>query len=200
MKTKTKAITGMAAMLVIASLLFAYPAFASQGSGIAANTSQAQAVSSTTTTTSNTQQLPASNAKACAHCKRPDLHVGSTLTYTTLSGIYWTPGHPNENGTGAVSLQFTVTGVFDKGYSLSLTSGTIALGATTYSLSSGSAELGPYGEFMVGQLAGSGGFQAIFRVNNLGNFGSASYATIRMDLNNGSGEYYLRAMTTVAVA
>jgi hypothetical protein len=99
-----------------------------------------------------------------------------------------------------VALQFTVTGVFQRGYALSLTSGTITIGANTYSLTSGSAELGPYGEYMVGQATGSNGFQSIFRINNLGNYGTASYATIHMDLNNGSSEYFLRAMTTVVVA
>ena len=181
----------MVAMLVIASVLFAYPAFATQGT---TTTSTSTQVSSTAS-----QQVPISSID-CDHCKRPNLHVGSTLTYATVSGIYWTPGHPNQNGSASVALQFTVTGVFDRGYSLSLTSGTITIGANTYSLSSGSAELGPYGEYMVGQATGSNGFQSIFRINNLGNFGTASYATIHMDLNNGSSEYFLRAMTTVTVA
>ncbi len=193
MQTKTKAITGMVAMLVIVSVLFAYPAFAAQSS---------------TTTSASTQIPPASNkANAPNHLARPsgdgfrpDLKVGSTITYTTLSGIYWTPGNRDQNGSASVALEYTVTGVFNRGFSLTLTAGSITLGNTAYALTSGSAELGPHGEFIVGQAAGANGFQFITRINNLGSFGSASYATIHIDLNSGSAEYYLRAMTTVVVA
>ncbi len=193
MQTKTKAITGMVAMLVIASVLFAYPAFAAQSS---------------TTTSASTQISAASTAANAQFAKergddhgfRPDLKVGSTLTYTTLSGTYRTPGDRNQSGSASVALEYTVTGVFNRGYALTLTAGSITLGNTTYALTSGSAELGPHGEYMVGQAAGANGFQFITKINNLGNFGSASYATIHIDLNNGSAQYYLRAMTTVVVA
>ncbi len=192
-KTKTKAITGMVAMLLIASVLFAYPAFAAQSS---------------TTTSASTQISAASRAanaqnqiaKPSGEGFRPDLKVGSTITYTTVSGIYWTPGNRDQNGSASLALEYTVTGVFNRGFALTLTAGSITLGNTTYALTSGSAELGPHGEFMVGQAAGANGFQFITRINNLGNFGSASFATIRIDLNNGSAQYYLRAMTTVVVA
>ncbi len=189
MQTKTKAITGTVAMLVIASVLFAYPAFAAQGSA----TTTASQIPSTTNQSHSVD-------KWNGHSGRPDLKVGSVITYTTESGTYWPPGQRDQNASAAVSLEYTVTGVFNRGYSLSLTAGSVTLGNTTYALSSGSAQLGPHGEFMVGQATGSNGLQFILRINNLGNFGKANYATIGIDLNNGSAQYYLRAMTTVTVA
>jgi hypothetical protein len=188
MQTKTKAITGVVAMLVIASVLFAYPAFASQSS-------TSSNYNNTTTTAAQTAAI-----KCGANCNRPDLKIGSVITFTTASGTYWPPGHRDKNSSAAATLEYTVTGVFNNGYSLSLTAGSVTLGDTNYSLTSGSAELGPHGGLMVGQAAGANGFQLLSRITNLGNFGSANYAIVGMDVNNGSAQFYLRVMATVVVA
>ena len=193
MQTKMKALTGTVAMLVIASVLFAYPAFAAQ-----ATTSTTTASSGLTSTANKTTPVHKCNGDGL--CGRPDLKVGSVITYTTQSGTYWPPGHRDQNASASVSLEYTVTGVFNQGYSLTLTAGSVTLGDKTYALSSGSAELGPHGGHMIGQATGQDGLQLILHINNLGNFGKNNYATIGIDLNNGSAQYYLRAMTTFTVA
>src|SRR2546427_13120195 len=114
MQTKTKALTGTVAMLVIASVLFAYPAFA------------AQATTSSTTTSSDvtsiaTKTTPVHKCNNDGPCGRPDLKVGSVITYTRQSGTDWPPGHRNQNASASVSLEYTVTSVFNQRYSLSLT-------------------------------------------------------------------------------
>jgi len=63
----------------------------------------------------------------------------------------------DQKGVAAGAVTLTVTGSFKAGYALSVTSGSLTFNGATYSISGGSAEMGPYEAHLVGQGTLSGG-------------------------------------------
>jgi len=135
----------------------------------------------------------------------PGLTVGQNITIASTQGHFRVVGDKSENGTASGTVTFTVTGKFAGGYSLSITTGNLNVNGTTYAISSGSAETGPYAHHMVGQgttatvgtTAGattSGAF--LMRATARGTFGG-EYATMSLDLQSGTTEYAIFLVGTI---
>lgn len=117
-----------------------------------------------------------------------NISVGQTFTVTSTSGEYYVPGNRNTNGTASGTLTFTVTGKLSEGYTLSVTSGSVKVAGTTYTIASGTAQMnrGASGVTGQGSLTPSGEF--IFTASAHGTF-VGSTGTVSMDLQSGSSEY-----------
>jgi hypothetical protein len=181
MNTKKIAIASTIGAFAVMALLFAFPAMAASGSAPA---------------TTNVQQML--QHPQYAKLDRIQLSTGQTITLTSVAGGYWEIGNRAVNGTASGTMTLQVTGAFKGGYALSVTGGSLSINGTTYTISSGSAELGPYGIHMVGQ-GQSGTAQFLFGDRDLGKFGSANYAILRVDLKDGSSEFAARLLVTVSV-
>lgn len=118
---------------------------------------------------------------------RADVSVGQKISFTSTSGSYFVAGHRAENGTASGSLTFTVTGNLTQAYTLSI-SGTIVIGTTTLTISSGSGQMTPSATSISGQgtTTTSGAFvlQATARGSFVGTTSSVS-----LDIQSGSTEY-----------
>ncbi len=77
-----------------------------------------------------------------------------------------------------------------------MTGGSLSINGTTYTISSGSALLGPYGVYMVGH-GQAGTTQFLFLDRDLGRFGSTNYGVLRVDLKDGTSEFAARLLVTV---
>jgi len=184
MNTRTKkiAVATTLGTFAVLAILLAYPAMAM--------TASAQ-------TGANAQQLLQNPNRAVP--EKISYSVGQTITLTSIAGGDHEVGNPSVNGTASGTLTLQVTGVFARGYSLSITGGSFDINGTTYTISGGSAEMGPYGYHMVGQgQAGTASFLFAFR--DLGKFGSSNYAIVGVDLNAGSSQWLSRLLVTVTVS
>jgi len=171
MRTKKIAIATTIGAATLMVLLFALPAMAA---------------STSNTTTSRSQ--------------RADLVLGQSITMTSISGGYKELGKPSVNGTATGSLSLQVTGVFKGGYALAVTGGTLSFGGATYTISGGSAELGPYGVHMVGQAQAGSSAQLLFAARNLGAFGTSTYGVLRVDLTSVSNEFGVKLLVSIATS
>ncbi|MFI5404852.1 MAG: hypothetical protein ACHQYR_03900 [Candidatus Gagatemarchaeaceae archaeon] len=182
MNTKSLAIATTVGAVAIVALLFAYPAMAASVVPGSQNP--------------NTQLL--SQQPQDKTLPKFQLSTGQTFTLTSVAGGYHQVGDKSVNGTASGSLTVKVTGTFTGGYALSITGGSVSFNGTTYTVSSGSAELGRHGVYMVGQgqLGSSGQF--LFEGRNIGRFGSADYGVLRIDLTNGAQEFGLRLLVTIS--
>ena len=181
MNAKSLAIATTVGAVAIVAMLFAYPAMAA---------------SVVTPATPSIQQLAQQQSTAA---QRISLIPGQTITFTSIAGSYRQVGDRSVNGTAAGSLALQVTGAFKGGYALSITGGSIALNGTTYSVSGGSAELGPKGVHMVGQGQAGNSTQFLFAARNLGKLGGTDYGILRIDLKNASGEFAIRLLVTIQI-
>jgi hypothetical protein len=181
MNTKKIAVASTIGAFAVMALLFAYPAMAS---------------SSSTPQSLNTQQLLAhpqynSNLKI-------QLSSGQTITLTSVAGGYREIGNPAVNGTASGSMTLQVSGTFTGGYALTVTGGSLSVNGATYTISSGSAELGRYGVSMVGQ-GQAGTAQFLFQDRGIGKFGTTNFGILRVDLKDGSSEFAARLLVTISV-
>jgi len=169
-----------ATVIAVIALLAAIPAMA------ATNTAT---TSSTTTTTST-------------HTYTPALTVGETITFTSTSGHYKTLGTSDPSGTASGTMVFTVTGAFKGGYTLSLNSGTIAIGSNSYSIASGSAQTGPYAAHMVGQgtFTSSTPGAFIFSAGAHAKLDGTSHIKVSLDVEVGGAEYAVSLTVTGAAS
>jgi hypothetical protein len=181
MNTKNLAFASAFGTVAVVALLFAYPA-------IAASAPSPQ--------TADVQQLFQQSQDRSL--QKVQLTVGQNITIASVAGGYKSVGEPSVNGTAAGSLTLQVIGAFTGGYALSTTGGAITINGTTYDVSAGSAELGPYGVRMVGQGQLGASAQFLFTVLNLGRFGSADYGVLRVDLTTGSSEFAARLLVTIS--
>lgn len=180
MNTKKIAVVSTLGALAVVAMLFAYPAMASSA-GTPQNTSVQQLLRHSANTPSQKIQLS----------------VGQTITLTSVAGGSWVIGDRASNGTASGAMTLQVTGVLSGGYAISVTGGTLNINGTAYTISSGSAELGPYGRFVVGQgQAGTATF--LFLDRNLGKFGSTGYGVLLVDLKGGSSEFAARLLVTTS--
>lgn len=184
MNTKKAAIATTIGILAIAAMLVAYPAMASNQ-------------------VSSTQQFSSASAATQGHFKDFDRHrinlsVGQKITLTSVAGGYKEVGNPAVNGTATGTITLVVTGSFRAGYALSVTGGSITVNGTTYTISGGTALLGPYGARLLGQGQASDGAQFLFHGRNLGKFGSMAYGVLGIDLQSGSSEFAVRLLVTVS--
>jgi hypothetical protein len=182
MNTKKIAMASTIGAFAVLALLFAYPAMASSAAA-------PQNV--------NPQQLLQHPQNGAA--QKIQLSSGQTITLTSVAGGYFEIGKPSVNGTASGTMTLQVSGVFTGGYSLTVTGGSLGINGATYTISSGSAQLGRYGLAAVGQgQAGSASF--LFLERGLGKFGNTSYGVLRVDLKDGSSEFAARLLVTISVS
>jgi hypothetical protein len=174
MQTRTKAI-GIAAILAMVALVFAYPVFAAPAVAPASTNIAA------TSTSARTPILTQPTA----------LTVGQTITFTSTSGAYRVIGEAKENGVASGSLTLTVTGAYRNGYALSLTSGTLDINSTSYTIAAGSAEMGPWQAHLVGQGSFGASTPGSFIMSGAAHadFFGATFNTLRFDVQVNGVEY-----------
>jgi len=180
MNTKKIAIASTVAAFAIMTLLVAYPAVAT---------------STNATQTPNLQKLlwhP-----QFANPQKIQLSVGQSITLTSVAGGDWQIGNSASNGTASGSMTLQVTGALTGGYILTVTGGSFNINGTTYALSSGSSEMGPYGVYMVGH-GQAGTAQFLFLDRSLGRFGSSNYGILHVDLKDGTSEFGARLLVTIS--
>lgn len=180
MKAKTIAIATALGVAIAAAMFFAYPAMASTYASPQSLNVQ-QMMQQTQDTTIQRIQLP----------------VGQTINLDSIAGGYRQVGDPQVNGTATGSLSLQVTGGFVGGYTLSLNGGTISFGGNSYTIATGSAQLGPHGVHMVGQGQAGASAQFLFSLVDLGRFGTIHYGVLRVDLTTGSSQYILKLLVRI---
>ncbi len=180
MNARNLALTTAVGTVAVMALIFAYPAMAS---------------SITAPQNTNVQQLAHQQNKSV---ERVYLSVGQSIILTSVAGGYRQVGDAAANGTAAGSLTLRVTGSFAGGYALAVTGGTISLNGTTFNVSGGSAELGPYGVRMVGQGQAGSSAQFLFSARDLGKFGNTSYGVLRFDITSGPNEFGVKLLVTIS--
>ncbi len=179
MSTKKIAIASAVGAFAVMALLFAFPAMAAQINAPQSNPSHLLQQSA---------QMPS---------QRIQLSPGQTITLASVAGGYWVVGDRSVNGTASGTITLQVSGALTGGYILSVTGGSLTINGTTYTVSSGSAELGPRGGYMVGQ-GQAGSAQFLFLDRSLGKFGSTDYGVLRIDLKDGTSEFAARLLVTVS--
>ncbi len=180
MNARRLTIAAAVGVIVLAGLLFAFPAVAAS-SGISPPW-QSGALH-------QDQNLP-----------RANLQVGQTFTLTSVAGGYQEVGNPSVNGTATGSLTIQVSGSFTSGYSVTVTGGQVTINGTTYDVNGGSGEIGPYGAHMVGQAQAGSSTQLLFSAHDLGKFGTTTYGVLRVDLTNGANEFGVKLLVTISAA
>ena len=117
-----------------------------------------------------------------------NLTVGQTITVTSSSGSYYVVGTPSSNGTASGTVTFTVTSRLSEGYALSITSGSIVVGGTTYTVSSGTAQTGPSADIISGQGTTTPTGQFLLHGDAIGTF-AGTISQLFLDFKAGSTEY-----------
>jgi len=199
-----KTATVMAATIGIIAVLLAYPAL----STVYAQTATSSSSSSATSSSTLTGPGPCGNGPGPMgggwniggqgfgqSFGRADVSVGQTITFTSTSGQYIVVGHRTENGTASGSVVFTVTGNLTQGFTLSI-AGKVVVGSTTYTISSGSGQMNPSASTISGQGATSSSGAFILQGTSRGSF-VGSTATVSLDLQSGSTEYFVVLSGTV---
>lgn len=180
MYTKKLAVASAVGAFALMAMLVVYPATAASGAPSASNVQQML-------------QHP-----RYANLGKIQLSTGQTITLTSVAGGYWEAGDRAVNGTASGGMTLEVTGAFSGGYSLSITGGSVSINGTTFTISGGSAELGPHGIRLMGQ-GQSGSARFLLGGRDLGRFGSTNFAILRVDLANGSSQLVARLLVTVSV-
>ena len=181
MNTQKLAIASTVGAFAVVALLFAYPAIAAYPA----------------TQNPNASQMLQHSAYMNSH--RIQLTDGQTITLSSVAGGYWVVGDRASNGTASGSMTLTVSGSLTGGYILSVTGGSLNINGNTYTISGGSAQLGPRGAYAVGN-GQAGSAQFLFLDRNLGKFGSTNYGVLRVDLMDGTSEFAARLLVTIAVS
>ena len=182
MNKKKIAIASTVGAFAVVALLVAYPAMAA---------------SPATSQNPNIPQMLQRSAYMASH--RIQLTDGQAITLTSVAGGYWVVGDRASNGTASGTMTLQVSGVLKAGYIISVTGGSFDINGTTYTISGGSAQLGPHGAHAVGN-GQAGSAQFLFLDRNLGKFGSTNYGVLRVDLKDGTSEFAARLLVTIAVS
>lgn len=142
----------------------------------------------TAATTTPNSVMPAID-RDCNRGTLANLSVGQTITITSTMGTFKVVGDPSQHGDASGTMTFTVTNALKAGYILTLTSGDIVINGTTYTITSGSAQTGPYAQALVGQGQTSPSGVFLIRGDAQGNFGGVLTANLKLDFSTGSTEY-----------
>ena len=200
MKTRTLQLTGIAAIAIAAAILASPWVLATATTTTSPGTSNSS-TSSTSPSTNNqiTCQIrrgtgPGTQYWFGGHDHSFDLlnpinlTVGQTITLTSSQGAYHIVGSPSDNGTASGTMTFTVTSKLSAGYTLSITSGNLVVGGTTYTISSGTAQTGPFADAITGQGTTTPTGTFLLKAFAGGSFAGTS-GQLLLDLKAGSTEY-----------
>lgn len=116
------------------------------------------------------------------------LTVGQTITVTSSQGSYYVIGTPSNNGTASGTITFTVTAKLTEGYTLSITGGSLIVGGTTYTISSGTAQTGQGADLITGQGTTTPTGQFLLHGMARGSFAGTT-GQLLFDFQAGSTEY-----------
>ncbi len=210
MARTTKAATITAAIAIVVALL-AYPGLLAAASANPSSNLQPSGAASAVTSPTTTSQLGQQVQERLAHSGTSpnfgggwrfrhqipvNLSVGQTITITSTQGEYWVFGTPSQNGTASGVLTFTVTSKLAQGYTLSITGGSFVVDGTTYTLSSGSAQMGRFANTMAGQGTTTHEGHFLLRAAARGSFAGTS-GSVSLDFTNGTTEYLVILAGTV---
>jgi hypothetical protein len=126
---------------------------------------------------------------------RLNLNIGDTITLSDLQGRYKQVGNSSIRGNASGSFTFTVTGSFKNGYTLSITSGSITIGNSTYTVNNGSAQIPGHARQMIGQGTAGNGVAFLIHAVIRGEPSSA-HGMVMLDLKNESAEYLVFLRST----
>jgi hypothetical protein len=125
-----------------------------------------------------------------------NLTVGQTITVTSSRGSYYVVGTPSNNGTASGTVTFSVTSKLPEGYTLSITSGSVVVGGTTYTISSGTVQTGPSADVIAGQGTTTPTGQFLLQGDARGTFAGTT-SQLLLDFKTGSTEYAVTLTGTV---
>jgi len=185
MKTAAIAATAILALLVagVAATAYAHPFTA---------VSTSQTGSSTAAAAHTDKPDHGDNRKGHDKPKGPgnplNLTVGQTLTLSGLTGRYTSATNSSVKGNASGTLAVQITAAFKDGYLVTLTSGTIKLDATTYTVTSGTVELNPSGQSGTGTGSTSSSGQFLIHLDMHGTSTSPNGRAV-LDLKVGGSEY-----------
>lgn len=126
----------------------------------------------------------------------PALTAEQTITVTSTKGVYEVIGTPSDNGTASGTITFTVTSKLSAGYTLSITSGSLVVDGTTYTISSGTAQTGRFASTITGQGTTTPTGEFLLRASAKGSFAGDS-GQISFDFQTGSTEYAVILIGTI---
>ena len=93
-------------------------------------------------------------------------------------------------GTASGTITLSVTGAYRNGYALSIGSGSLVINGTTYTIASGSAELGPWQAHLVGQGTFTSAEPGSFLISGAAHASFFnSFDTLRFDVEANGVEY-----------
>jgi hypothetical protein len=190
MKTAKIAAIGAVSVFAMVALLLAYPAMAATQSATLAPAVPLTGTSLASTSTGSTSIIPQPTA----------LTAGQTIAFTSTNGKYVEIGNHTDTGTASGAVTFTVTAAFKSGYALSITSGSLTVGTNSYTISSGSAEMGPYQAHLVGQGQTSGSGSFLVAAGAHANFAGTTYNTLRFDITVGGTQYGVVLLVSAVVS
>lgn len=120
--------------------------------------------------------------------EQANISVGQSFSVTSSQGMYTVVGTPSENGTASGTLTFTVTAKLSGGFTLSVTSGSVTLAGTTYTITSGLAQMNRAASGITGQGDTSPTGHFLLQASASGSF-VGSTGRVLLDLQSGSSEY-----------
>jgi hypothetical protein len=199
MQKATLAMAATALVLVVVGYFAVAPSVAAQTN---------PSTTTTTTSQSKLQGMGMMNGRALGRAggmfgvqgmlqSQLNIAVGQTFTITSTAGNYYVAGTPSTNGTASGTLTFTVTGKLSEGYTLSISSGSLTVAGTTYTVTSGSAQMGPDAGSIVGQGSTNPTGSFLIRAGARGSFVGTT-GVVGLDLQSGSSEYLVVLTGTIS--
>lgn len=191
MKTTAIAATAIMALLVVgaAATIYAHSTGMSLGLADPKNTS---------TTSTHSDDNDKNQTRVAEHegsdsdqgeNNRLNLTVGQTITLTSLTGRYESATNSSIRGSATGSLTLQVSQVFKEGFVLTITSGTLSVAGTSYTVTGGTVELGPFGQWASGTGTTSGSGQFLIHIGLHGTSTTNANARAVLDLKAGGSEY-----------
>lgn len=191
MKTAAIAATAILALLVVG---VAATAYASQFPGFSMGQANPRAVAASHADKGN--QGNNSRGEDRDREGNPlNLTVGETLTLTGLTGRYTSVTNSSVKGNATGTIVVKVTSAFKEGYLLTISSGSITLGTTTYTVTGGTVELNPSGQAGAGTGSTSSSGQFLIHLNIHGNSTSPSGRAV-LDFKASGSEYLVSIGTS----
>ena len=126
------------------------------------------------------------------------------MTFTSTNGEWRVLNTSSKvevsSGVASGTVTLTVTGAFKRGYALSITSGTLSINGTSYSIASGSSEMGPWQAHLVGQGSFASATPGSFLMGGAAHadFFGASFNTLRFDVQANGIEYGVLLLVSAA--